>query len=217
MVLLAFRSPASAGSNLRTKPTKGSEQRFPEVDVGLAVWTAQELVSPNGSILGIAACVRLPVGSGTPVGRHVLFVVFKMSRRQACRRPRPHRDDAWVGVADGHDRLRVFGQAYEGLLEGALQLVRDGSPGRAVAEHQVGRIVLLLGDTLECHIHGAAKGLDGGDCCLLCALTRQECFPEPSRGHSRPAFQSVTEFNQQIGKGCGVRSTPEHSLGLYPL
>ena len=29
-----------------------------------------------------------------------------------------HRDDALAGVANGHDRLRVFGQAYEGLVGG---------------------------------------------------------------------------------------------------
>ena len=48
----------------------------------------------------------------------LIFVVVKMLCCQACRAPCPHRDDALVGVANGHNRLRVFGQAYEGYLWG---------------------------------------------------------------------------------------------------
>ena len=120
-------SPQFSG-HVREQPSDKARQRlgatfrlqqFPKVGVGLAIWTAQELVSPNGRIPGTAACPCVPAGSGGARARwRVLLVAFEISRCQACRMPPMHRDDALAGVADGHDRLRVFGQAYEGLLGG---------------------------------------------------------------------------------------------------
>ena len=99
--------------------------QFPKGGVVLAIWTAQELVNPNGRIPGTAACPRVPTGSGGAAVRwRVLLVAFEMSRCQACRLPPMHRDDALAGVADGHDRLRVFGQAYEGLFGGGCAAAR---------------------------------------------------------------------------------------------
>ena len=86
--------------------------------MGGAIWAAQELVSPNKSIPGTESCVRLRAGSrgARPVNRHLIVVVVEMSCCQAGGTPWLHRDDALAGVADGHDRLRVFGQAYDGLF-----------------------------------------------------------------------------------------------------